>query len=149
MYSGIGFMFPMITGQISSTIRDRASEYVSCIEDLRGKNIAVKQETASSKSRSLYNIGANLIYVEDLKSAIILLDNGNVDAVVHDKVALDDIAKNASCYKVVDDLFDYQDYGIALQEGSQLREKINRLLLKYSEDGILDDLAIKWFGHIR
>ena len=149
MYSGIGFMFPMITGKISSEISERESAYVMCKEDLKGKRIAVKQGTVTAKSPTLHSLGAELTHAVDLQSAKTLLDNDDVDAIVHDKVALDDIAKNNKGYKVVDDLFDYQDYGIALQEGSPLLEKINRLILKYKEDGTMDDLAIKWFGHAR
>ncbi len=41
--------------------------------------------------------------------------------------------------------FALQDYGIALQSGSPLREPINQTLLALMEDGVYRDLMHKYF----
>lgn len=146
MYSGIGFMFPLITGQITSEISKKNLMYISCKEDLKDKRVAVKDGTVTSKSVTLQNLGAELFPCESVDSGIMLLKDGKVDAVVHDKPALEYAAKDDHELTVVDELFDIQIYGIALKQGSPLREKISRLVLEYEESGFLDELSIKWLG---
>ena len=147
MYSGIGFMFPMITGKITTEMGEMKKSIIICKDDLKGKRVAVKAGTITSKSKTLQIIGAKLKCVKDLDEAFILLENMEVDAVVHDKPALEFIAKENGHVEIVDELFDIQEYGIALESGSELREQLNCLLLKYKKDGTLDDLAMKWLGH--
>ena len=48
--------------------------------------------------------------------------------------------------RVEDALFESQDYGMALPEGSPLREKINRALLGLIESDELEAISKKWFG---
>ena len=43
-------------------------------------------------------------------------------------------------------VFKPENYGIALPEGSPLREDINRALLALRESGRYDALRIKYFG---
>ena len=146
MYSGIGFMFPLITGKITTEMSEKNLTYISCKEDLRGKRVAVKNGTVTAKSRTLENLGAERVYAKDVAESIILLRESKVDAVVHDKPALEYAAKDVPELAVVDELFDVQIYGIALREGSPLREKISRKILEYEESGFLDELSIKWLG---
>jgi polar amino acid transport system substrate-binding protein len=47
---------------------------------------------------------------------------------------------------VVGSTFAPQDYGIAIPQGSPLREDFNRVLLKLEENGALERIRSKWFG---
>ena len=48
--------------------------------------------------------------------------------------------------QVVGRLFEKQNYGIALQQGSPYRKTINQALLKLGEEGYLGELRQKYFG---
>ncbi len=146
MYSGIGFMFPLITGKITTEMGEKNLTYISCKKDLHGKTVAVKTGTVTAKSRTLQDLGAELAQVKDVDEGVLLLKDGMVDAVVHDKAALEYVAKDDPELVVVDELFDIQIYGIALKQGSPLREEIRCLILEYEETGFLDELSIKWLG---
>lgn len=148
MYSGIGFMFPLITGKITTEMSAKNLTYISCKEDLKNKRVAVKRGTETSKSKTLRNLGAILVPVKDVPAGVVLLKKGEVDAVVHDKPALSYVSKEDPELMVVDELFDIQIYGIALQDNSPLREKINGKVLEYGEDGgFLEELTFKWLGN--
>jgi len=47
---------------------------------------------------------------------------------------------------VVGKLFELQDYGLALPQGSPLREKFNRAILLLIESDKLEQIRTKWFG---
>ncbi len=47
---------------------------------------------------------------------------------------------------LLDRVFRSEDYGIALSQGSELREPINRALLRLSETGAYQSLRRDWFG---
>jgi polar amino acid transport system substrate-binding protein len=51
-----------------------------------------------------------------------------------------------SCTEVVGSPFNEEVYGIAVNQGSPLREQINRALLQLREDGTYDVIYAKWFG---
>jgi len=46
-------------------------------------------------------------------------------------------------------LFERNNYGFGLQQGSLLRKKINQVLLNLNENGFTDTLRKKWFGEER
>jgi ABC-type amino acid transport substrate-binding protein len=50
--------------------------------------------------------------------------------------------------ETVGPLFDIQYYGFMFPEGSELRETVNRALLKLKEDGTYDGIYDKWFGKV-
>ena len=47
---------------------------------------------------------------------------------------------------VVGPLIEQQDYGIAFPAGSELRESVNRALLRLKESGTYDRIYNQWFG---
>jgi ABC-type amino acid transport substrate-binding protein len=48
--------------------------------------------------------------------------------------------------KLVGRLFQRQNYGFGLQQGSQYRKQINEATLALKENGFFDELQQKWFG---
>jgi polar amino acid transport system substrate-binding protein len=59
-------------------------------------------------------------------------------------------AKNEGAGKVAvtGDLFDRQYYGIVFRERSKLRENVNRVLLRFGENGLLHEIHQRWFDFI-
>lgn len=48
--------------------------------------------------------------------------------------------------RLIERVFRPEDYGIALAQGSPLREPINRALLRLNETGAYQELVEGWFG---
>lgn len=150
MLTGIG-LFGWIVGEFAAltTVRSLAAG-ISSPEDLRGKVVATAEATTSVKT--VRDLGAKVIETKKIEQAYNLLLNGEVDAVVYDSPTLMYYAKNEGMGKVgfAGDLFERQAYGIAFPEGSRLREKVNRSLLKLREkrfgESLYDMIYQRWFG---
>jgi polar amino acid transport system substrate-binding protein len=114
-------------------------------EDLPGKSIA----TVDGSTAAQYLAARRLPYtaVEFIEDAYILLEQGRVDAVVYDSPVLLYYAtsEGQGRVQVVGNVFEPQDYGIALPTGSENREGVNRALLEIIEDGAYNDIYARWF----
>lgn len=116
-------------------------------DDLRGRVVAtVAQSTSAAWLRQ--RPGVRLREVARIEQAYDLLARGEVDAVVYDFPALRYHVLNDAQrrFVVVGPVFKGEDYGIALQQGSPLREELNRALLQVLEGGDYQRLYRKWFG---
>jgi ABC-type amino acid transport substrate-binding protein len=115
-------------------------------QDLWGRRVAVIEGTTSynhmKKGRSYLEVYDK---VEDAFNALL---QGEVEAVVYDAPNLLYYAKGEGKGKVsvVGKIFEPQDYGLALPQGSPWREKINRAILKLVESGELERIKVNWFG---
>ena len=71
-----------------------------------------------------------------------------LDAVVFDGPILEHYLTQSSATDahLLERVFRPEDYGIALPQGSALREPINRILLRMAETGTYTELTSKWFG---
>ena len=113
--------------------------------DLPGKKVATVAGTTAEKY--LKDHGVKVSSFEKIDGAFASFDKGDVDAVVYDEPILSYHVKTAGGPgQQVVGLFERQNYGIAMPESSPLRKQINTALLKFSEDGVLDELRAKWFG---
>lgn len=123
------------------------NDSIKTIEDLEGKKVATKLATTSAdylKSRGF----DDLKLLPNTDNLFMELLSGGVDAVFFDSPPLMYYAKNqgAGKVKVVGPLYQGQSYGIAFPQGSELREKVTKTILKFKEDGTYDKLYTKWFG---
>ena len=84
----------------------------------------------------------------DLDQLIQAFEAENVTAVVFDAPILAHYIKTAPAgsAELTGPVFRRENYGIALAPNSELREPINRTLLKFREDGTYATLITKWFG---
>ncbi|MGQ9908566.1 MAG: transporter substrate-binding domain-containing protein [Candidatus Flexifilum sp.] len=80
-------------------------------------------------------------------AATALLDGG-IDAVVYDQPVLLYYAAREGRGRVrtAGQLFVHEYYGIALQQGSPLRERVNLGLLRLRESGVFDAIYDRWFS---
>jgi len=116
-------------------------------QDLRGRRVAVVDGTTSFQFMKKER--ANLVVFERVDDAFDALQKGEVAAVVYDAPNLLYYARGEGRGKVtvVGNIFQPQDYGLAVPQGSPLREKIIRAILKLIESGELERIKMKWFGH--
>ncbi|MBT3397839.1 transporter substrate-binding domain-containing protein [archaeon] len=113
--------------------------------DLRGKTVATAQGTTSVTT--LKGLGAKVVATPSIQESYDLLLKEKVDAVVFDSPSVLFFAQqHPDEVGVVGPIFDKQYYGFAVPEGSNLREEINRALLKIRKSGKYDEIYRKWFG---
>lgn len=114
--------------------------------DLYGKRVG----TTRGSSAAAYLRERNVAFTEfdDIRTMFESLAERRLDAVVHDAPILDYHANTAGRGKarVVGAIFKEEKYGIALQDKSELRETINRALLRVRESGEHQRLREKYFG---
>lgn len=118
-------------------------------EDLEGKTIGTK-----TGSTSYDYLTKNLDENDDVtpypgsSDMYMALMSGSVDAVFYDAPNVGYFAstKGEGRVKTVGDLYEGQQYGIALKEGSEWVEKVNEALKEMKEDGTYDEIHEEWFG---
>ncbi|MGD9246398.1 MAG: transporter substrate-binding domain-containing protein [Desulfobacteraceae bacterium] len=146
MVIGIGF-FGWAIAQLSSEITiEKLQSGISDHRDLRNKLVATVEGTTSVAA--LENIDAFVVTAKTIDLAYEKLLKDEVDALVFDAPTIIYYARNKGAGKVsvVGPLFDIQYYGFLFPHGSELREPVNRALLKLRKNGTYDRLYSKWFG---
>ena len=146
MLIGIGF-FGWAVAQLSSAITlQKLHSDITDEHDLRNKIVATVEGTTSIEA--LDDLGAIVVPVKVIDQAIEKLLKHKVDAVVFDSPTILYFARNQAAGKVavVGNLFDLQYYGFLFPQGSELREPVNRALLKMHKTGQYDKIFNKWFG---
>ncbi len=140
--------FAWFTATITSAVT--VSELEGVIrgpEDLLGRRVAtVEHSTAETYLRHLP--GTRIVGVSRIEDAYALLEAKKVDAVVYDFPALSYYVSHGGEGKVrtTGPIFSHEPYGIAMQEGSPLRESVNQALLQVIESGEYGRIYKKWFG---
>lgn len=114
--------------------------------DLPGHTVAT---IGGSTSESLLkNKGVKVSAFPDLAGCVATLKAGKAQAVVYDSPILRYTLNQSqdSKLQLAGPVFENQNYAIALQQDSPLRERINRALLSVTERGLREELRKKWFG---
>lgn len=146
MIIGIGF-FGWAIAQMSSAITlQKLHSDITDHRDLRNRSIATVEGTTSVPA--LEKLGAHVVPEKSIDQAYQKLLKREVDGLVFDAPTVLYYAnkKGAGSVTVVGPLFDIQYYGFLFPQGSELRESVNRALLKLRQNGIYDELHGKWFG---
>jgi ABC-type amino acid transport substrate-binding protein len=148
MFIGIGF-FGWVIAQFSSVITvQRLHADIESSRELQNRVVATVEFTPSV--RKLNKLGAIVVPVAKIDEAYALLLKEKVDAVVFDSPSILHYERHegAGKVKVVGPLFGIQYYGFMFPVGSELREPVNRTLLKLKENGTYDGIYEKWFGKV-
>ena len=124
------------------------NEDISGMEDLSGKKVATRTGSTSYDYLQENYPDAEVIPFEGIVEAYMELRSGRVDAVVYDSPNAKYYAneKSEGSLKVVGNIVEAQQYGIAFKQGSELVPSFNEALAKFIEDGTYDDIYEKWFG---
>lgn len=122
------------TGMIASSLTaNRLAETVSGPDDL--PRVAVGSIKGSSSELWLAEDGLGFESFDSVAEGLEALRDGEIDAFVYDKPILQHLVRIhfENGLRLVPGTYGRQDYGIALPEGSGLREPMNLALLNYIE----------------
>jgi polar amino acid transport system substrate-binding protein len=140
-------IFGLLIAQITAFLAvKRVQGEINTSRDLVGKKVGTVE--GSTSQILLKKIGAGVAGFSNIDDAYTELKQEQLDAVVFDAPAVIYYQEEdkANAIETVGELFDKQSYGIALQDGSPWREKINQALLKIKESGKYDACYKRWFG---
>lgn len=132
------FTAALTVGAISGSIQT--------LSDLNGRQVGTTQ--GSTASAFLNDNDIRHAAFADFQEMIDVFEREDLDAVVFDAPLLAFYLANAPHVdaQILDRVFRAEDYGIALPQGSALREPINRTLLSLTETGQYRALRREWFG---
>ncbi|GGB48530.1 glutamine ABC transporter substrate-binding protein GlnH [Lentibacillus populi] len=125
------------------------NDSIKGIEDLEGKTIATRLGSTSAAYIEKNIDGAEANQYEQLDQAYLAVENGSADAILYDapNVAYYIKTKGEDSLKMVGDLYQAEDYGIAIAKGNdELVKAINEALATLKENGKYDEIHEKWFG---
>lgn len=140
-------VFGLLVAEVTSFLTDkRAKGDINGHEDLAGKRVGVVTDTTSEMW--VRGSGAKVFGAGNTDGVYQKLKHGDVDAIVLDATTAEYREKKDSkkVFEIVGEIFDRQNYGIAVQPKSPLREEINRALLTLRESGEYERIYRKWFG---
>ncbi len=144
------FVVSIFVANITATLTAEAiSGSIQTVDDLRGRRVGTTQGSTASAFLGERSVAhAEFETFDDLMDAF---EDEELDAVVFDGPILEYYLAQGSevpAY-LLDRVFRPEDYGIALEQGSDLREPINRALLRLAETGDYQTLRQEWFGDTR
>ncbi len=133
-------------GQVVTVKSDNAD--ISGTNSLSGKTVGAQIGTTGAIYVSDNLPDSTLKTYDDVGLAFQDLMNGQIDAVIADNpLALGYVGENPDKLKTVGDVFTDENYGIAVcKTNTELLEKINTGLAAVIEEGLLDELVVKWIG---
>ena len=141
------FVVSAFVAQVTATLTvGKLNAQVAGYEDLYDKKVGTTSASTSANfltARSIKHSG-----YESVEDVIEALEDGKIDAVVHDApiVAYYAATVGKGRFTTVGRLFHPEKYGIALPSGSTRTEQINLALLQLRENGTYANLVDKWFG---
>lgn len=119
---------------------------IKTIADLKGKRAA--ENVTSNWAEVAKGAGATIVAVDDMSLAIDNLEQGRVDALVNDKLAIRNYLatnKNADV-KVVAETDDVSKSVLAARKDSGYLPQLNSAIADLRADGTLDTIYAKYFG---
>ncbi len=120
--------------------------------DLAGKKVGAQLDSSGAEAvqndEEVYNSLEELVLYPDYLEAFLDLENGRIAALVVDEIlGKYYIAKRGSGYKVLDENFGDEEYGVGLRlEDKQLLDALNKVLDEMKEDGTMAEISKQWFG---
>lgn len=122
---------------------------ISGVNELANQRIACKiGSTSYDFLQKQVDKKAEIVPYPDSSDMYLALISGSVDAVLYDapNVAYFAKTRGRGQFKTVGPLYEGQQYGIALVQGSPWREKVNQALSAMRKDGSYSAIYEKWFG---
>ncbi len=146
MFAGI-IIISSFTAAITTALTVSELEHVvEGPEDL--PDVAVGSVAASTSAQYLEHNGIAFAEYANVKKALAELEEGNIQAVVYDAPVLRYLIREEhdGKLKALERTFDQQYYGIALPEGSPIREKLNIALLEVISHHEWRENLVKYLG---
>ena len=121
-------------------------------KDLAGKKVGLQlgssSETALNDDTTTSSTLKEIKKYSDNTEALMDLNQGRVDAVVADEVVgRYYISKKPGLYKVLDEDFGKEDYGVGIRKTDKtFKEELDKTLDAMKADGTANKISQKWFG---
>lgn len=130
MYASVIIIAAFTGGLASALTVGTLAGNIQGADDLPGARVGVVEQTVASEAMERDGVGAERY--ESLQNALDAMADGQLDAVVHDAPILRWAVRqsHAGDLRVLQAEFDPQDYGIALPQGSELREPVSQAVLE-------------------
>ena len=133
-------LYDLSTPYVETTgvvVTRKDNDQIKGLADLKGKRSG--QNSSSNWAEVARKAGAKVVGVEDLSQAINSLENGRLDALVNDKLAVRNyLALNPDAkVKVVQETQDKGESVLAARKGSGYMPQINQALAELKADGTL------------
>jgi polar amino acid transport system substrate-binding protein len=146
MVASIGLIAAFTSVLTATMTAEQVSGVIHGPRDLVGRSVGCQAASVSVGAvRQRGGVPQEYLTIHDALGALQL---GMVEAVVGESQTLMYAVTTSgrADVRMVGPTFDSFDYGIALQNGSPLREGLNTAILQMREDGTLDRIRDKWFG---
>ncbi len=85
-------------------------------------------------------------YYDDFSSQLLALDTGTLDAIATDMPIAELAVARQPNFAIFPEVIAPDSYGLGLQKGSPLTDKVNAIIEKYENDGTLQALREKWLS---
>ncbi len=125
------------------------NDEITGVEDLEGRTIATRLGSTSAAYIEENIEGATPNMYEQLDQAYLSVQGGGSDAVLYDapNVEYYILTSGEDELKIVGDLLEGQDYGIAVSKGNEeLVTAMNEALAEMIDDGTYSEIFEEWFG---
>ena len=142
--------FPYLTNQQVLIVRKTGA--VNAYEDLQGRVIGYRSSSSSEQAvdsnLSFKNMLGDIITYKTTQGALDDLKVGVIDAMVMDSVfAYYYTTKTSEPFAVVVTPLNSEEYSICFRKNEpELRDEVERILLKMAADGTIEKISNKWFG---
>jgi polar amino acid transport system substrate-binding protein len=141
------FVVSIFVAQITAaTTVNAINDSIGDLSDLDGKRVGTIEDSTSAAFLNLREI--NQVGYQATTELFEAFEAEELDAVVFDGPILAYYAavKSSGNARVLDRVYRPENYGIAFPSDSELRERIDRVLLGLREDGTFAELSQSWFG---
>lgn len=136
---------PYFTTGLGIMIRRGDRGKIKSYDDLAGKTVVTTK--GSSGEKLLFDLGldARVIPLADTHSSFEHLAKGLADAVINDRVYLDDYVSEKSDFLVLDGTLSANQYGVGMNlQDKELLSFVNSFLNSIRKDGRLDSLIARY-----
>lgn len=146
MVGGIGLIAAFTSVLTATMTAERVTGVIHGPRDLAGRVVGVQR--AAVTIGCVRQRGGFPQEYATLRDAVQALDLGLVEAVVGETETLSYIISEVGKGRIrtVGPLFDEFDFGIALPNGSPIRESLNTAILRMREEGEINRIKERWIG---
>jgi len=141
------FFISTLTAKITTALTfSELQTSITSYKDLIGKRVGIP---ASPVARDFLKVnGIGFTEHETLTELKNDLEGGSLDAIIHDAPLMQHYVTNDGVGKanLVGDIFKPDEYGIIFPEGSELKEQVDRTIIRMKEDGTYDGIRAGYFG---
>ena len=124
---------------------------INQITDLSSLNVGVEIQSSGQSAlegNAVFSTLGEMVQFTTISEALMALNSGSIDAIVADEIfARYAVSKDASAYRIADEVFSSENYGIGFRlTDVALRDKVDEIIDAMAQDGTGSTISIKWFG---